>query len=158
MESSLSPEQLFVLRLLPGMLRPVINVTNNAKATPSSYFASEPQCGTVSFSIDPRCGAIYFASEPQCGAIYFASEPQCGAISFTRDPRCGAISFTRGPRCGTCTLQYPQEEGSAFKESCCRIYSWYIQCLRRVPSQLTSLKRDTAHCLSNWIYWTNRRY
>ena len=37
-------------------------------------------------------------------------------------------------------------------------YSWYIQCLRTVPSQLTSLKRDAAHCLSNWMYWTNHRY
>ena len=82
MESSLSPEQLFVLRLLTGVSPPVINVTNNAKAMPSTSqvnhsAAPSPSQLTDGAAPSPSQGTHGAAPSPSQGAHGAApSSPQ----------------------------------------------------------------------------------
>ena len=84
MESSLSPEQLFVLRLLTGMSPPVINVTNNAKAMSSTSqvnhsAAPSPSQLTNGAAPSPSQGTHSAAPSPSQGTHGAAPSPSQGA-------------------------------------------------------------------------------
>lgn len=84
MESSLSPEQLFVFRLLTGVSPPVINVTNNAKAMPSTSQVNHsappsPSQLTDGATPSPSQGTHSAAPSPLQGTHGAAPSPSQGA-------------------------------------------------------------------------------
>ena len=106
MESSLSPEQLFVLQILTGMSPPVINVPNNAKVVPSTAqvthsVAPSPSEGTHNAAPSPSEGTHSAAPSLSQGNHSAAPSPSDGTHSAAPSPSQGTHSAAPSPSEGT---------------------------------------------------------
>ena len=105
MESSLSAEQLLVLRILTGMSPPVINVTNNAKVTPSpsqgTYGAVPSPQLTHGAAPSPSQGTHGTAPSPSQGNHGAAPSPSQGTNGAAPSPSQGNHGAAPSPSQGT---------------------------------------------------------